>query len=210
MIGQGKIIAIIGNCGSGKTTLAQILSRRLGYRLLLEQHEERPYQRAFMLDRQAGGLPNQVDYLLLRAEQEQELRRSPGVGVVDGGLDQDFYIFTRLFHLKGYLTGVDFQLCERLHRLLRQLLPSPDLTIRLKAPLDVLRARRDQRARPLDIVTADDLVEIETLLAEWMRIDPPAPVLEVESRPEAFYDPGLDDLLNLVQGAANQAYNSKP
>ena len=197
--GMGKLIAIIGNCGSGKTTLARLLCRQLGYYQLLEQHAERPFQAAFMHDRRQA-LPNQVDYLLLRAGQERSIRQAAGVGVVDGGLDQDFYVFTRLFHAKGYLDEAGFDLCRRLYQLMRQLLAPPDLVVKLNAPLEALQQRRARRSRPLDIVTDEDLPRIDGLLADWLQADPPpAPLIEVDASSGDLFASALPSLTNHIR-----------
>ena len=196
---MGVLIAIIGNCGSGKTTLARLLCRRLGYYQLLEQHAERPYQAAFMQDRRQA-LPNQIDYLLLRAGQEHSIRQGAGVGVVDGGLDQDFYVFTRLFHAKGYLDEAGFDLCRRLYQQLRQLITPPDLVLRLNAPLETLRLRRAERSRALDIVTDEDLPRIDGLLADRLQADPPAgPLIEVDASSGDLFAAVLPNLMGQIR-----------
>ncbi len=134
-----------------------------------------------MQDRRQA-LPNQIDYLLLRAGQEHSIRQAAGVGVVDGGLDQDFYVFTRLFYAKGYLDEAGFELCQRLYRQLRQLLAPPDLVLKLNAPLEALKQRRAARSRALDIVSEVDLPSIDDLLADWLQAGPPpAPLIEVDA-----------------------------
>ncbi len=178
---MGKIVSIIGNTGVGKTTLAHALCSTGHFVAGLEQHGERPFQALFADDLQRYGFANQVDYMLLRAEQEEGLRGGEGSGVFDGGLDQDFFVFSRLFHRRGYLSGAELELCERLYRRLRRLQPAPDLFIHLTAPIEVLQARFRTRRRPLEIAQVEDVPLIDRLLGDWLERERPAALLTVDA-----------------------------
>ncbi len=165
---MGKLIEIVGNSGSGKTTLANSLIKT-GYFLPgLEQHVERPFQKLMAADPQRHALANQLDYFLLRAEQEQKIRRHHLPGVMDGGLEVDFFLFTQLFHKKGYLTAQEFDICERLYRRLRESLGQPDLIIWLDVPVSAALLRYKQRSRNLEIARQDDLQELQKYLTKWL------------------------------------------
>lgn len=164
---MSKLIAIVGTSGVGKTSLACALASAANLELRLEQHAERPFQALFKTDKRYG-LANQLDYLLLRAEQERELRTSGHIGLVDGGLDQDFHAFTRLFHTRGYLSTPEFDLCHRFYTFARATLPLPDLIIYLKAPAAVIRKRLEQRKR-INIASMEDTDLIEVYLNDWLR-----------------------------------------
>jgi deoxyadenosine/deoxycytidine kinase len=168
VVAMRKLIAVVGNCGSGKSALTRKLSEHYDLVPLLEQHQERPFQARFQSDLRNYSLANQIDYLLFRAEQELSLRESDKAGIADGGLEQDFHVFTRLFLLKGFLDEQEYRLCERMVQAVRRTLPPPDLMIRLSAPLDILIKRRAARTRKLDIVTTDDLSSIEDIIETWM------------------------------------------
>ncbi len=165
---HGKIVAVVGNTAVGKTTLVSVLRQRFSFRAGMEQHEERPFQRRFFRDHRRFALANQVDYLLYRAEQERALRRTGGVGILDGGLDMDFRVFTRLFRQRGYLDADEYGLCERLFHCLRAGLPPPDLIIWLRAPLDIVAGRFAARSRALSIAGVEDLPDLEHYLEEWL------------------------------------------
>ncbi len=180
---MGKLITIVGNNASGKTTLTQSLCREPGFTAHLESHEDRPFQPLFSQDVHRYALPNQIDYLLRRAEQESRIRAESAVGVQDGGLDQDFHLYSRLFHHKGFLDDQEFELCRRTYHALRRGMPAPDLIVWLRAPLDLLRQRLQARARMIDlnrIVTLDDLPLLETYLGEWLGGIEPDRLLTVE------------------------------
>ena len=134
---MGKLVSVVGNSGAGKTTLVQRLCALTPLQPALEQHGERPFQQLFADDLTRYGLANQVDYLLLRAEQERAARASDGIAIHDGGLDLDFHGFAKLFWHKGYLSGAEYGLCERLYTTLRACLPPPDLVIYLMAPVSL-------------------------------------------------------------------------
>ena len=116
------LIAVVGASGVGKTTLVHTLAKAFPFNIAYEGHSDRPFQSLFKEDPRYA-LANQIDYLLLCAEQEKELRASPRVGLMDGGLDLDFHGFTRLFHRRGLLSDAELDLCRRIYQFLRETLP---------------------------------------------------------------------------------------
>jgi deoxyadenosine/deoxycytidine kinase len=191
-----KLVIVVGNAGVGKTTLTRLLCTQGGLFGGLEQGSERPFQALFVRDLTRYALPNQVDYLLLRAEQEWAIRRQPVTGIQDGGLDLDFQLFTRRFHQRGYLSDAEFALCARFYAFCRQLLPPPDLIIRLAAPLAVIAERYRRRNRPLEIAQLEDLAAMETLIDDWLQTVTTTPVLVIDATADdPTYSAHLPDLL---------------
>ncbi|MBK8049078.1 MAG: deoxynucleoside kinase [Anaerolineales bacterium] len=195
---MGKLIAVIGNSGVGKTTLTKAIAAREGFTPACEQHGERPFQHAMARDSQRYALANQLDYLLFRAEQEYDLRNKPTIGVIDGGLDLDFYGFTHLFWQRGYLDDAEFGLCARQYHLLRTLLGPPDLYIHLAAPLSPIRSRFEQRGRPVEIAEAQDLMLLDELITAWVQQVEPQRLLTLDAGGIDFCD------INTVAAVAEQ------
>lgn len=186
---MSKVIIIIGNSGVGKTTLADALCRVGPFAAGKEQHVERPFQALMSAGPTRYALANQIDYLLLRAEQERAFRDGPVDGLIDGGLDLDFHGFTHLFRQKGFLNDAEFALCERLYRQLRALLGPPDLILHLTAPLAVVEARYARRGRALEIAQRDDLARMEALLGEWVQTIADVPVISIDAAADDFCAP---------------------
>jgi deoxyadenosine/deoxycytidine kinase len=199
------LIAVVGNSGVGKTTFVKALCAAGGFSSGLEQHGERPFQQRFAQELTRYALTNQVDYMLLRAEQELAIRRGPGIGVVDGGLEQDFHVFTRLFHQNGYLSQAEFELCERQYHFYRELLPPPDLTIWLQAPLEAIIERFTRRQRALQIAQLEDLQQMETLLREWLGAHSPTPLLCMDvTTEELSYPTSVARALQMIDRMADR------
>jgi len=204
---MGKLITIVGNTGSGKTVLTLKLSEALSSCALLETHKERPFFDQFSQDLKRYSLSNQIDYLLYRAEQEIFARQNDIIGVQDGGLDQDFHVFTKLFYRKGFLDEREFQLCERLYSSLRHLLPSPDLIISLSAPIPILVKRIARRQR-LDIAGPEDLDEIESLIQGWLSNYVISPVIDIDtSTDDPSYGYLIEGLAIRVRDILNSSSN---
>jgi deoxyadenosine/deoxycytidine kinase len=191
---MSKLIAIVGASGVGKTALVSAFAKETEVETAYEQHEGRPFQRLFKGDVRYA-LANQVDYFLLRAEQERLLRASPRVGVIDGGLDLDFYGFTRLFQRRGLLSEAEFDLCRRVYEFIRQSLPRPELIIRLCAD-EMTVARRLSRRERINIASAEDTALFNSFLEEWLASIPSHQLLELDVSNETLdYRHSLDLLL---------------
>ena len=180
---MGTLIAVVGASGVGKTALVRALAEAYPFETAYEEHAQRPFQALFKQDARYA-LANQVDYLLLRAEQEKRLRASPHIGLIDGGLDLDFHGFTRLFHHRGLLTSAEFDLCRRLYAFLRESLPQPELIVHLCADEGAVAHRLSGRDR-INIASAEDTALFTSFLEEWLAAIPPEQVLELDVSREA-------------------------
>ncbi len=195
---MNKLIAVIGASGVGKTALVRALAQAYPFAIAYEQHTERPFQALFKNDARYG-LANQVDYLLLRAEQEKSLRACDKIGLIDGGLDLDFHGFTRLFHRRGMLTDAEFDICQRLYDLSRTALPRPELLVRLHADEITVAARLATRDR-INIARAADTALFNSFLDEWLRSIPASQVVELDVSNETLaYKDSVNIILDTIR-----------
>ena len=195
---MAKLITFVGVSGVGKTTLARALAATGNFATGFEQHDTRPFQHLCDQDKRYT-LHNQVDYFLLRAEQERGLRADPRPALLDGGLDVDFHGFARLFHKRGYLSDDEYALCERLYTQLRLALPLPNLVVYLSASDEVIRQRLATRDR-VNIATADDAALLKEYLEAWMEALPQENLLNFEvSNSDLTYSNILPKLLHRIE-----------
>lgn len=194
---MNKLISIVGVSGVGKTALVHALAKLHPFATAFEQHEERPFQALFKQNKRYA-LANQMDYFLLRAEQEKGLRTSSHIGLLDGGLDLDFHGFTRLFLSRKLLSQNEFNLCKRLYAFIRETLPAPELIVSLKADEGTVADRMSKRNR-INIANAEDTALFNSYVDEWLASIPSHQILKLDVTNESIeYPQSVQRILNKI------------
>jgi deoxyadenosine/deoxycytidine kinase len=176
---MGKLITIAGNLGAGKTTLTKLICDQGGFIPYWERPEEHPFQKVFLDDLPRWALANQMEFFLFRCEQELQIRKENRVAVMDGGLDQDYHVFTKNLYNKGHLTLDEFNICKRFYHFVRSFLPPPDIIIRIIIDMPTLLQRRINRDRKTvdQLFNPNEFVDLELLLDGWLKGEASTPVL---------------------------------
>ena len=140
-------IAIEGPIGVGKTSLAELLSKELGARLVLEDFEDNPFLPDFYNDPERFGFQTQLFFLLQRYRQQQDLRQ---VDMFQKLLITDYmFVKDRLFASLN-LEDKEMHLYDTGATLLERNIIKPDLVIYLQADTDVLMKNIEKRGRNME------------------------------------------------------------
>lgn len=140
-------IAIEGVIGAGKTSLARMLSERLGARLVLEQFEENPFLAKFYEDPEHYAFQTQIFFLLSRYKQQQELYQAD---LFHSHIVSD-YIFEK-DKIFAYLTLRDdeLKLYENVLTAIEKSIPPPDLVVYLQSGVERLLDNIKVRGRDME------------------------------------------------------------
>jgi len=136
-------IVVEGPIGSGKTTLAKMLTERFPVDYLSEKAEANPFLPRFYQDAQRYGLPTQLFFLFQRTNQIKDLSQRDMFAkpiVADFFLEKD-PIFARL-----NLDDEEYALYHQIYQHLQLKVPKPDLVIYLQTPIDALMERIEERS----------------------------------------------------------------
>ena len=177
-----RLILIAGNIASGKTSLAERLGTRLGWRTSFESVADNPYLADFYADMHQWSFHLQVFFLGHRAQQHLELAHCPESAIADRSIFEDAHIFARALYHLGNLSERDYHAYRQVFDQVVVHLPRPDLLLYLQAPVRVLVGRIGDRGRAIEKgITADYLSLLDTFYGEWIGGFDLCPVLTIRT-----------------------------
>ncbi len=150
-------IAIEGNIGAGKTTLATRMSEQFSTRLILEQFEDNSFLPKFYEDPARYAFPLELSFL---ADRFQQLKTQAAVQDMFHPVTiADYFILKSLIFAKKTLNGEEFTLYERLFSIIENVLPKPDLLVYLYLDIDRLQSNIRKRGRSYEQKIENDYLQ---------------------------------------------------
>jgi deoxyguanosine kinase len=138
-------IAIEGNIGAGKTTLATQIAADLDARLILEQFEDNSFLPKFYTDADRYAFPLELSFL---ADRFQQLKNQLGTPDLFQQLTiSDYFIHKSLIFARKTLANDEFTLYSKLFSIIDGALPKPELLVYLYLEIDKLTHNIRKRGR---------------------------------------------------------------
>lgn len=163
-----NFIAIEGNIGAGKTTLAHLLSKHLNARLILEEFADNPFLPRFYENKRQYAFPLELFFMAERYKQLKELLQTKDmfhhVTISD-------YMFTKcLLFAKVNLPEDEFLLYQKFYDIINPQLMHPGLLIYLHAPITKLKENIKKRNRPYEqSIDPDYLFSLQETYIQYLK-----------------------------------------
>jgi len=152
-----NFIAIEGNIGAGKTSLATMISEEYNARLILEQFEDNAFLPMFYKDPEKYAFPLEMSFLASRYQQltdqlgTQDLFKSFTIS--------DYYIVKSLIFAQKTLPPAELSLYTRFFNIINKQLPKPDLFVYLYVKTPKLQQNIKLRGRSYEQEIQDDYLD---------------------------------------------------
>ena len=155
-----RYLTVEGNIGAGKTSLATMLSKEYGGKLILEQFADNPFLPHFYKNPKQYAFPLELFFLAERYQQLKDVAQSPDLFnccVVTDYLFAKSHLFASI-----NLEDEEMKLFNRLAQIMQTSLPDPDLLFYLHTPVPKLLENIEKRGRPYEKdITDSYLKEIQ-------------------------------------------------
>jgi deoxyadenosine/deoxycytidine kinase len=162
-------IAVSGNIGSGKTTLAIKLAKHYGWQAELEAVENNPYLADFYEDMKRWSFHLQVFFLNSRFNQIKRIRDSGQSVIQDRTIYEDAYIFAANLYKSKLISDRDYQNYLALFDSMIHFVKAPDLLIYLKADIPKLVGQIEKRGRHYEnAIRIDYLKNLNAHYEDWI------------------------------------------
>jgi len=138
-------IAIEGNIGAGKTTLAKMMSDEFNAKMVLERFADNPFLPKFYEDKDRYAFPLEMSFLADRYQQlTDDLAQ---FDLFKSLIVSDYYIFKSLIFAQVTLSQEEYNLYRRMFDLMYKEITKPDLYVYLYQNSDRLLQNIKKRGR---------------------------------------------------------------
>lgn len=164
-------VAIEGNIGAGKTTLASMISRDYNGKLLLEQFADNPFLPRFYEDKERYAFPLEMSFLAERYQ--QFLHDSTQQDLFKSFMVSDYDIYKSLIFARVTLQDEEFLLYRKLFNLMYKEAAKPDIYVYLYQSTERLLENIKKRGRSYELgIDPDYLRNINKAYLDFIRTQP--------------------------------------
>ena len=181
-----NFIAIEGNIGSGKTTLATSIASDFEARLLLEKFSNNPFLPKFYKSPEDNAFALELFFMAERYQQLKDYKEQDLFSPIT--VSDYFFIKSKLFATNN-LREDEQKLFNRLFDIMVSFLPFPDIIIYLYADISRLQENIKKRARPFEQNMSDEyLNDIQNIYLDYLNKQNKIPVLILDITKVDFTD----------------------
>ena len=168
-------IAIEGNIGSGKTTLATMLANDIDARLVLEQFADNPFLPKFYSDPEKHAFPLELFFM---AERYHQLKNLKEQDLFKPQIVSDYFFVKSKLFAQNNLKKDEMQLFNRLFDIMLSSLSKPDLLVYLYSDVERLQQNIKNRGRDFEQNISDEYLQnIQDKYLDFLRKQSDFPVL---------------------------------
>jgi deoxyadenosine/deoxycytidine kinase len=163
-----RYIAVEGNIGAGKTTLATSLSNDFNTRLILEQFADNSFLPKFYEEPTKYAFALELSFLAERFQQlKNELSRQD---IFQPKIISDYYFLKSLIFAKANLDEDEYNLYSKLFHIINDSLPKPDLFVYLYQDINRLQQNIKKRGRSYEQnISNEYLIKIQTAYFDYIK-----------------------------------------
>ena len=162
-------IAVAGNIGAGKSTLATKLAQHYRWEVFYESVDDNPYLEDFYSDMHSWAFHLQIYFLSSRIKQVQNIQKSTNTIIQDRTIYEDAVIFAKNLNLSGHINDRDYSNYLNLFETMTSFIKPPDLLIYLRAGMPTLVERIQKRGRDYENnIKLDYLKKLGEAYEHWI------------------------------------------